>query len=75
MSTERTLDWYRRYWSLMNKWLSELAAKNVHRVYICNYEFIPDNIDKPLLIEIFNDDSSSWKMVMDDDGDLVCLSR
>lgn len=75
MSKGRTTDWYLKYWSVLNQWLSELAAKHVRRVYICNYEIIPDNIDKPQLIEIFNSDSNSWKMVMDEDGDLVCLAQ
>ena len=57
------------------QWLSEMAAKNIKRVYITNYEFIPDEINKEALIDIFNDDSSSWEMILDEDSDLVCVAK
>lgn len=72
MSANSTIMWYQKYWSLINKWLSEMAAKDVDTVYIGNFEFVPGNLDKSTLIEIFNADSSSWRLGLDEESDLVC---
>ena len=75
MTEKATFCWYQKFWPLVNKWLSEMAAKNIKRVYITNYEFITDEINKEALIDIFNDDSSSWEMILDEDSDLVCVAK
>lgn len=75
MTERATFCWYQKFWPLVNKWLSEMAAKNIKRVYITNYEFIPDEINKEALIDIFNEDSNSWKMILDEDLDLVCVAK
>lgn len=75
MTEKATFCWYQKFWPLVNKWLSEMAAKNIKKVYITNYEFIPDEINKEALIDIFNDDSSSWEMILDEDLDLVCVAK
>ena len=75
MTEKATVSWYQKFWPLVNNWLSEMAAKNIKHVYITNYEFVPDEINKEALIEIFNEDSNSWKMVLDEDADIVCVAK
>ena len=57
MTESATISWYQKFWPLVNKWLSEMAAKDIKRVYITN------------------EDSNSWKMVLDEDSDIVCVAR
>lgn len=73
MTKSMTVSWYERYgWVLMNKWLTEMAAKNYRKVYIANFEFIPGNIDKEAFVQTFNLDSNNWRLTLDDEGDFVC---
>lgn len=75
MANDATVRWYETFWSTFNLWLSEMAAKNIKRVYINNFEFIPENINKSVLADAFNEDSNSWRMVLDEDFDLVCIAK
>lgn len=75
MANDATVRWYETFWSTFNLWLSEMAAKNIKRVYINNFEFIPENINKSVLADAFNKDSNSWRMVLDEDFDLVCIAK
>lgn len=73
MTKDMTVSWYESYgWILMNKWLTEMAAKNYRKVYIANFEFIPENINKEVLVKTFNSDSNDWRLCLDDEGDFVC---
>ncbi len=76
MSGQETKKWYcDQGWREINAWLCELAAKGCNRVFICNFEIIPEGADKVTLIEIFNKGSTSWRLGVDEDGDFVCTRK
>ena len=75
MSEEKTIEWYDQFWYMLNIWLSEMAAKKVRRVYVMNYDFVPDDINKAVFMELFNEDSNSGELTLDEESDLVCVCK
>ena len=75
MSEEKTIEWYDQFWYMLNIWLSEMAAKKVRRVYVMNYDFVPEDINKAVFMELFNEDSNSWELTLDEESDLVCVCK
>ncbi len=76
MTKNWTAEWYKLGgWRAINKVLLELAAKDVETAFISNFEILPENLNKDILAEIFNEDSSAWRMKTDEEGNLVCYKR
>lgn len=72
----KTKEWYANEgWSCINLWLTEMAAKNVSRVYVGNFEIFPAYIDKEALLQAFNSDTRNWVMRLDSDNEFVCTLR
>lgn len=60
---------------LCRECLQELRAKGVERIYVSNFEFIPDEIDKKELCKQLNKDAGEWKFELEDADVLATVKR
>lgn len=75
---EATREWYfSKGWKIINQHLTNLAAKGLKKGYILQFISIAEYLDKKTLEKIFNEDSSSWKITLENeaDGTHVLFSR
>lgn len=56
-------------------YLAELRAKGINRVYLSNFEFIPEEIDRAELCALINQDSGDWEFCMEDSDVVAELKR
>lgn len=69
-----TKKWYETEgWMPISQWLTELTPNEfLKQVYIENFDVIPPFIDKKALCALFNEDGGTWKMGVDNEGNLIC---
>ena len=69
-----TTEWYKKLgYKRINECLQELT--NYSRIYIENFEVLPQGVSKKAIVCEFNADSNAWTMKIDNEGDLVCEKR
>ena len=75
---DATREWYfSKGWKIINQHLTSLAAKGLKKGYVLQFVSIAECLDKKTLAKIFNEDSSSWKITLENeaDGTHVLFSR
>ncbi len=76
MSRKISQQWYETTgWKSINNWLTEMASRGISKIYLQNLEVVPDCIDSSALIQAFNQDSSTWEMMLDSEDDLVIRKK
>lgn len=60
---------------LCDDYLSELRAKGVSRIYLSNFEFFPEGINRAELCDLINQDSGDWEFYMEDSDIVAELKR